>query len=672
MSVVSHFIVCFPTHGQNIPTFKPGSTVSGTVVLKLDSPLAASFIELSFIGTEDIKLPSEVDMSAEKNVKVDSFSNTQIVNHNEAKKIFFKKNVLLWGNYIGNRAVPTLGVNNKKLSLVNNDSPNTKRSSVSSIQVIDSGSAHTYHFNVTMPKVNMPISKKTALFEIKYILKASIYSESKGVGGKKIIVKEICSTPDREFRFEPIISENVVIKRGSLPFRSGIFLKDPHSNASSSGIKKFIKSSTGNDSSSSEKNLEAILFQPYPSYTPGELVDILVLVSGSKSIKAASFDFNEVIKCKKSSAPTIDDSDVPLLWIYNNKIIDAQPLSFAKLQKSNVSTDLGLMGRFMFTNLNSSESKSIKGTKINSNISIGSTNGSPMMTGYDDFAKADSGKLAKTALPNANSISSIQSKNSSRMQNASSFTGSIHGRNPHSKVMPKFKSDKVPIVPVPLGNLLSTDSYRFARIKFNLPSKEELCTVPSVFLDFEYNINITLTLSSSFSQSRKMSGKFVLRLITNRNESSGSGSGYGMTLHTGFSSKNQSISSKSGGIGSNIRGLSPSSSHHSTSNVTHHPDYPSDLSLLREYQKNSQTGNNSSFNGEIVDATNSIKNSSLMSGADHGYVEGGDGNDNSSFRSRITSVTDQDVDEQSFPNLQHYIQYGEKIPTPDIELVRIK
>ncbi|OMJ25665.1 hypothetical protein AYI70_g740 [Smittium culicis] len=671
MSVVSHFEVCFPTHGQSIPTFKPGSTVSGTVVLKLDSPLAASFIELSFIGTEDIKLPSEVDMSAEKNVKIDSFSNNQIVNHNEAKKVFFKKNVLLWGNYIGNRGAPTLGINNKKLSLVNNDVSNTKRSSVSSIQVIDSGSAHTYHFNVTMPKVNMPISKKTSLFEIKYILKASIYSESKGVGGKKIIVKEIFSTPDREFRFEPVISENVVIKRGSLPFRSGIFLKDPHSNAGPSGIKKFMKSSAGNDSSNSDKNLEAILFQPYPSYTPGELVDILVLVSGSKSIKAASFDFNEIIKCKKSSAPTIDDSDVPLLWIYNNKIIDSQPLTFAKLQKSNVSTDLGLMGRFMFTNLNSSESKSIKGTKINSNISIGSTNGSPMMSGYDDFAKADPGKTAKTTLPNSNTISSNHSKNS-RMQSNSTFNSTMQGRNPHSKIMPKFKSDKVPIVPVPLGNLLSTDSYRFARIKFNLPSKEELCTVPSVFLDFEYNVNINLTLSSSFSQSRKMSGKFVLRLITNRNESTGSGSGYGMTLHTGFSSKNQSISSKSGGIGSNIRGLSPSSSHHSTSNTTHHPDYPSDLSLLREYQKSSQTGNSPSFNGEIVDVTHSIKNSSLMSGADLGYVGGGDGNDNSSFRSRITSVTEQENDEQSFPNLQHYIQYGEKIPTPDIELVKIK
>ncbi|OLY83823.1 hypothetical protein AYI68_g2026 [Smittium mucronatum] len=655
MSVVSHFEVCFPTHGTKVPTFKPGATVSGTVVLKLDSPLAASFIELSFIGTEDIRLPSDVDMSSEKNVKVESFSNNQIVNHNEAKKVFFKKNVLLWGNYIGGRAGHGSSINGKKISVTGSEISNPKRSSVSSIQIIDSGSAHTYHFNVTMPKVNMPISKKTPLFEIKYVLKASIYSESKGVSGKKVLVKEIFSTPEKEFRFEPVISENVVIKRGSLPFRSGIFLKEaPSSNKESGGIKKFIKSTTGADSAGSEKSLEAILFQPYPSYMPGELVDILVLISGSKSIKSASFDFIEVIKCKKSSAPTIDDSDVPLLWIYKNNIIESQPLNFSKLQKSNVSTELGLMGRFMFTNLNSSESKN-KGTIISSNIS-NSSNGSHKVPNYEEFSNISSNKQAKTIVPQSSSAKMNNlSKNNTTTTSLSGPMSSI--RPSQQKVLPKFQNDKVPIVPVPLGNLLTTDSYKFARIRFNLPGKEDLCSVPSVFLDFEYNVIISVTTSSNFGQSKKLSGKFVLRVITCRNESSGSGSGYGMTLHTGISSKNQSISSKTG-FSQTGRNLSPANSHHSGNN-THHPDFPTDLSKLNEFRMASQNSNN----GEIVDVTNSMRNNSINNNDDFK-------DENESMRSRIASITDND--EQSFPNLQHYIQYGEKIPTPDIELVRIK
>ncbi|KAJ1953099.1 hypothetical protein GGI12_006087, partial [Dipsacomyces acuminosporus] len=86
-------------------------------------------------------------------------------------------------------------------------------------------------------------------------------------------------------------------------------------------------------------------------YLPGESVDLLLLLpASSKKITNATFQLFENIRCRKSSAPIIDESDVPLLWSYSQPISPVQDLDFSKLSKSSITQDIGRLGRYIFTN----------------------------------------------------------------------------------------------------------------------------------------------------------------------------------------------------------------------------------------------------------------------------------------------------------------------------------
>ncbi|KAJ2790104.1 hypothetical protein H4R20_007070, partial [Coemansia guatemalensis] len=50
-----------------------------------------------------------------------------------------------------------------------------------------------------------------------------------------------------------------------------------------------------------------------------------------------------------SSAPIIDESDVPLLWKYSVDLTPPREFTFNKLSKSNITQDIGMLGRFVFT-----------------------------------------------------------------------------------------------------------------------------------------------------------------------------------------------------------------------------------------------------------------------------------------------------------------------------------
>ena len=76
--------------------------------------------------------------------------------------------------------------------------------------------------------------------------------------------------------------------------------------------------------------------------------------------------------------------------------------------------------------------------------------------------------------------------------------------------------EQLPLMPVPLGHLLSKDSFRFARIRFIVPPIESLSPVSSVFLDFEYSLRINVTVSSSFGGNRRLAGNIPIRIVTSR------------------------------------------------------------------------------------------------------------------------------------------------------------
>ncbi|PVU93825.1 hypothetical protein BB561_003011 [Smittium simulii] len=652
MSTVTHFEVCFPTHGNKVPIFRPGASVSGTVVLKLDSPLAASYIELSFTGTELIFSEETASKNpASTNVLVrNSDSSNSIPENVELHKEFFNKDVLLWGNYLSSKHA-ALSKKKKEAAQAAGTALKPKVDESDKIRIIDSGTAHTYHFNVIMPKVNMPISKKTDKFQIKYTLKATIYSQSSQQPGKPAQVKAICTTSIREFNFEPIITETIEIKRGSLPFRDSIFLRESTSSNPSTGLKKLIK---GSSDKPSDKHIQLIVFQPYPSYMPGEMIDILLLVPSGKSPKTCSYNFIEVIKCKKSSAPTIDDSQVPLLWSTSNNILSNVELNFSKLSKASVSSDLGLMGRFMFTNLSSSESSKLNTTivKNESNISpqesIINTRASITPSRQINLQK-DHASPSNMSIKNLNILSQSPTN-----QSINSMVSQMQLSK--NKSNPRFQRNKVPIVPVPLGNLLSSESYKFARIRFNLPETLDLCSVPSVFLDFDYIIELNVTTSSSFSSTKKLVGRISLRTITKRVEVGSAPS------TTTFHNQNASITP---------------APYHGSSSKPYELTKDEILSAVKldtipesAYTAISNIPNpmpgvqsNTDF---FLEGRSRLDSLNTKSGQNDKTLTESDSQNNS------TSDPQYNSEDVSFPNLQYYIQYGEKIPTPEIELVKIK
>ncbi|KAJ2816993.1 hypothetical protein IWW50_006308, partial [Coemansia erecta] len=55
MSEPAVFEICFPSHITRIPVCRPGETIAGVVVLKLNSPLVASHLLLRFCGAERVR-----------------------------------------------------------------------------------------------------------------------------------------------------------------------------------------------------------------------------------------------------------------------------------------------------------------------------------------------------------------------------------------------------------------------------------------------------------------------------------------------------------------------------------------------------------------------------------------------------------------------------------------
>ncbi|KAJ2055685.1 hypothetical protein GGH13_007765, partial [Coemansia sp. S155-1] len=344
MSEPAIFEICFPAHITRAPVCRPGETIAGVVVLKLSSPLMASHMMLKFCGMERVRRTPVSQRSEAVSAKKQqqqqqqqqqlqqqtSMSQTMVMD-----KEFFRREIILWGE-----------------------------PKVSSLRSVPSGTVHRFHFSFTMPYVNMPTPRQTADVEISYSLMASLFTEVVDSQRGERSLHDFHKTTSKCFHFEPVIQQRIshgVAAAG--PLESIVSLKDV----------PVVSGSSATSTSSSEAKLASALasaslmpsqsttgktlmnlhvFHPTPAYLPGELVELLILAPAGKKIVNAAFQLRENVRCRKSSAPIIDESDVPLLWKYSVDLTPPQEVTFSKLSKANVTQDIGMLGRYMFTSHN--------------------------------------------------------------------------------------------------------------------------------------------------------------------------------------------------------------------------------------------------------------------------------------------------------------------------------
>ncbi|KAJ2753747.1 hypothetical protein GGI19_002906 [Coemansia pectinata] len=347
MSEPAIFEICFPAHITRAPVCRPGETIAGVVVLKLSSPLMASHMLLKFCGMERVRRTPVSQRSEAVSAKKQqqqqqkqqqlqqqtSMSQTMVMD-----KEFFRREIILWGE-----------------------------PKVSSLRSVPSGTVHRFHFSFTMPYVNMPTPRQTADVEISYSLMASLFTEVVDPQRGERSLHDFHKTTSKCFHFEPVIQQRIshgVAAAG--PLESIVALKDvpvvsgsaaapaPGTSSSEAKLASALASASlmTSQSTAGKTHMNLHVFHPTPAYLPGELVELLILAPAGKKIVNAAFQLRENVRCRKSSAPIIDESDVPLLWKYSVDLTPPQEITFSKLSKANVTQDIGMLGRYMFTGHN--------------------------------------------------------------------------------------------------------------------------------------------------------------------------------------------------------------------------------------------------------------------------------------------------------------------------------
>ncbi|KAJ1806213.1 hypothetical protein LPJ56_005167, partial [Coemansia sp. RSA 2599] len=313
----------------------PGQTIAGTVVLRLSTELQASYLQLRFFGVERVR---RTPVSVRTEVTEKKQQQTTMGQKMVMDKEFFHRELILWGER-----------------------------KIGSQRTLASNTLHRFHFSFTMPYVNMPTPRQTPDIEISYSLEAvlagPVMDQTKG----EKVLRDVHRTGAKCFHFEPVIQQR--ISHGlaaSAPLESIIALKDASgvgpggingSGGSSGGVASSNNLSNNNHGpslpasfpSSGKTHMNLHVFHPTPAYLPGETVELLLLAPSSKKITNAAFQLRENVRCRKSSAPIIDESDVPTLWKYSVDLAPPQEIVFSKLSKSSISQDIGLLGRYLFT-----------------------------------------------------------------------------------------------------------------------------------------------------------------------------------------------------------------------------------------------------------------------------------------------------------------------------------
>ncbi|KAJ2705589.1 hypothetical protein FB645_002280 [Coemansia sp. IMI 203386] len=335
MAEPSVFEICFPSHISRAPVCRPGQTIAGTVVLRLNTELQASYLQLRFFGVERVR---RTPVSVRTEVTEKKQQQTTMGQKMVMDKEFFHRELLLWGER-----------------------------KIGSQRTLASNTLHRFHFSFTMPYVNMPTPRQTPDIEISYSLEAVLAAQVMDQMKGEKVLRDVHRTGAKCFHFEPVIQQR--ISHGlaaSAPLESIIALKDASvvgagGNGGSvvigGGVASGNNSSNNNHGSSlpasfpanGKTHMNLHVFHPTPAYLPGETVELLLLAPSSKKITNAAFQVRENVRCRKSSAPIIDESDVPTLWRYSVDLTPPREVAFSKLSKSNISQDIGMLGRYLFT-----------------------------------------------------------------------------------------------------------------------------------------------------------------------------------------------------------------------------------------------------------------------------------------------------------------------------------
>ncbi|KAI8323735.1 hypothetical protein GQ54DRAFT_296569 [Martensiomyces pterosporus] len=770
MSEPAVFEICFPSHITRTPVCRPGSTIAGAVVLKLNTPLVASHLLLRFYGIERVRrAPVAVRTESSERKQQQTMMSQKMVMDKE----FFRRELLLWGE-------PTLD----------------------SMKIIPCDSVHRFHFSFTMPYVNMPTPRQTPDIEISYSLEASLFTEVFDQAKGEKTLKDVYKTATKTFHFEPVIQLRITHgQNAGGPHESIVAMTDAEAksapSSSSSSHIPLIPLTHG----SKKPYMNLHVFHPTPAYLPGEVVDLLILVPAGKKITSATFQLRENVRCRKSSAPIIDESDVPVLWRYSLNISPSQDISFAKLSKSSVTQDIGMLGRYMFTSFvtippgstgsppsdaglvpGSSEGSSLSNSLTSSSSTASSSTanhqehqmGAMTMSSGGKRRKADecsqissaatvatsaaastgsapsdqrsvvplsplaeSQELSPATTASPNTASSCSSSSdiigSGPLNTAASGlmihhppaartrTASLGGQPPlqpqgtttatslyhqgytmssattspqlhpmqhqqrltiappiisegrmsqsisgdmddnasdRSSIsdamsiryaptkasltsgfqsfargmsayggLPKY--DRLSVTPVPLGALLSRGSYRFAKIKFTLPPITDMSPVSSVFLDFEYTVDILMTIGGSFGTTRRVGGKLPLKIVTMRTAAKSSATADQPTQQH-MQQMQKPLSENTDCSSRSLR------------------DSLSCLDLSISHSDNhSASGNGSGSNGSPANTLTE-------------FPFGSAGN-----------MSEASLEDGSYPCLLSFIQNGEKIPVPELEVIHI-
>ncbi|KAJ1672999.1 hypothetical protein EV182_006078, partial [Spiromyces aspiralis] len=348
------------------------------------------------------------------------------------------------------------------------------------------------------------------------------------------------------------------------------------------------------------------------AFVPGDKVEMLLLVPGSRAIRNASYQLCEKIRCRKSSAPVIDEVEIPVLWKTHREFKMDASISFERLDKSNITQDLGFLGRFMFTSL----------TALPACLGLASVQKQGALPSPIDAAISP----IHTQSINRTSDSFVQSSPTTPV-----FGVSLHKHESRTSLASfRARYEQLPLIPVPLGNVLKRDSFRFARIRFIMPSIEHLAPVSSVFLDFSYTIQVKLTVSTNFGGSRNLVGYIPIKVVTSRTYTRDEASGSGPPPHNGRSCYRDSYSSFNARF-----------------NTTNMSDAASRLSLTPTLSSDSNTTN------IPTSRTVSMPSSPLATE---------DPNKNKVLAAEEGC---------GYPTVQTFLQQGLRIPTPKFEVVDI-
>ncbi|KAJ1661210.1 hypothetical protein GGF38_003791 [Coemansia sp. RSA 25] len=232
--------------------------------------------------------------------------------------------------------------------------------------------------------------------------------------------------------------------------------------------------------------------------------------------------------------------------------------------------------------------------------------------------------------------------------------------------LPKY--NRLSVTPVPLGPLLAKGSYRFAKIQFTLPPITDMSPVSSVFLDFDYTVDITMTLGGSFGSTKKASGKLPLKIVTIRTAAKASAPPTEGTLRNSALLSDHPVALSNATAAGSAERRGSSNTDESTASLR---DSMSCLNLsIANSEDNANLGTISAATAMMAAAAATNRNGSPVNTLNEFHFESNlPGIINGS--KRLSTGADTLSSDGSYPCLRSFVQNGERVPMPELEIIRI-